>query len=80
MVADRDDLIRARHVAHLQRVWPEYSDVERDYYTSETNKMVEWHVKYWSLYELEKRTREWVEQKERIIIVLTDDHTLLLTP
>ena len=79
MARDRTGLIENKRNTYLEWFCPGYSEDERDCYIAETNKIAEWHTKYRSLYELEKKTREWVENKKRIVIVGTDDHTLLLS-
>ena len=78
MAEDRRLSMAQRTDDYLERFCPGYNDSEAAYYLAETNKMAEWHTKYRSVYELERKTREWVEEKKRIIIVGTPDHTVLL--
>ena len=41
--------------------------------------MAEWHSKYRAKYELEKKVMEWKQDKKRILIVGTKDHTVMLS-
>lgn len=66
---DRDDI--------LEKKFPGYNDEECDIFLKESNKISEWHVKYRSKYELEKKILEW-KSKTRILIIGTKDHTKAL--
>jgi hypothetical protein len=78
MALEREAALRADRQRYLDLYCPGYTAAERDYFIAETNKMAEWHAKYRSVYELEKRTRQWVEEGTRIVIFGTPDHTALL--
>ncbi len=78
MENDRAAAIAARREEFLRRFFTRYDERERDHFISESNKMAEWHAKYRSKYELEKRVGEWVAAGTRILIVGERDHTEFL--
>ena len=75
MLTDRNERIKERRKELIERCFKGYNEVERDYFISESNKMSEWHAKYRSKFELEKKVLEWVENRQKILIVGTRDHT-----
>lgn len=78
MIKDREERIKMERTKLIRKYFKGYDERERDYFIRESNKISEWYVKYKCEYELEKKVLEWVENKKRILIVGTKDHTAIL--
>jgi carbamoyltransferase len=76
---DREAHTEAKSQEYLGKFFPGYDDAERDQYILESNKIAEWHTKYRSVYELEKKTLEWTKKQSRILVIGTPDHTNALS-
>ncbi|MBI1971121.1 hypothetical protein HYS47_05205 [Candidatus Woesearchaeota archaeon] len=78
MERERIERLAKRRQDLLVRLFPGYNEQEKETFLEEANKIAEWHTKYRSKYELEKMTNKWVEEKAKILIIGTKDHTALL--
>ena len=78
IVEDRTKKIQDGQKKYLEMLCPNYDEDECQYFIKEHNKISEWHVKYRSKYELEKKILEWKENNTKLIIIGTKDHTEIL--
>ena len=76
---ERERKIKDDGKKYLESLCPNYDKNECEYFIEEYNKNSEWHVKYRSKYELEKKILEWKKNNIKLIIVGTKDHTKILS-
>jgi carbamoyltransferase len=74
----RKEKIQNNYEKLIKELCPGFDKNECVTYVNEHNKMALWHTQYRSKYELEKKVLEWIENKSRIMIIGTKEHTRIL--
>jgi len=78
MIEDREESIKTSRERIIDKYFTGYNEKEKSYFIAESDKISEWYTKYKCKYEIEKIVLHWVENKRKIIIVGTRDHTEIL--
>jgi carbamoyltransferase len=70
--------IQNNYETKIKEFCPDFNREECDIFVTEHNKMALWHTQYRSKYELEKKVLSLIQNKSKILVIGTKEHTITL--